>query len=89
MADHDPQFMAKMRSDEKEKDPMMQYIVDLTKLVRQRQREGYRVIVIGDINLNIMKDDRLVNTWKERMHGLGMINIQQAWWPKLHAKCYT
>ena len=83
------QFMAKMRSDEKEKDPMMQYIVDLTKLVRQRQREGYRVIVIGDINLNIMKDYRLMNTWKERMHGLGMINIQQAWWAKLHAKCYT
>ena len=57
---------------------MMQYIVDLTKPVRQRQRGGYRVIVIGDINLNIRKDDRLVNTWKERMHGLGMINIQKA-----------
>ena len=48
--------MRKMRSDEKEKDPMIQYIVDLSKLVRQRQREGFRVIVIGDLNLNMNKD---------------------------------
>ena len=82
-------YMAKMRSDEKEKDPMIQYIVDLTKLVRQRQREGFRVIVIGDLNLNIRKDEKPVNMWKERMQGLGMINMQQAWWPKLQAKCYT
>ena len=82
-------YMATMRSDEKEKDPMAQYIVDLTKLVRQRQREGFRVIVIGDLNLNIRKDKKTVNTWKERMQGLGMTNMQQAWWPKLQAKCYT
>ena len=82
-------YMATMRSDEKEKDPMLQYTVDLTKLVRQRQREGFRVIVIGDLNLNIRKDEKPVNMWKERMQGLGMINMQQVWWPKLQAKCYT
>ena len=55
--------MSSMAAHEKESDPMMQYIHDLRKLIRQRQKQGYRVIVVGDTNVNLHKDTTTTKAW--------------------------
>ena len=83
------QCMSLMAAHEKESDPMMQYIHDLSKLVRQRQKEGYRVIVMGDINVNLHNDKPATKKWKLCTEQTGMINVMQAWWPHLRHKFVT
>ena len=50
------QHMSLMAAHENEADPMLQCIHALSKLVRQRQKERYKVIVIGDIIVNLHND---------------------------------
>jgi hypothetical protein len=78
-----------MAAHEKESDPMMQYIHDLSKLIRQRQKQGYRVIVVGDTNVNLHKDTTTTKAWANSTEQSGMINVMQAWWPHLRHKFIT
>ena len=60
-----------------------------TDVVEQRQREGYRIILVGDTNINLHNDKEYTRKWIETMNNTGLINTMGTWLPKIKHDMYT
>ncbi|HIB78244.1 MAG TPA: endonuclease/exonuclease/phosphatase family protein, partial [Flavobacteriales bacterium] len=74
-------LMGEINREERESDPQQQYIKDITEHIREIQKKKYKVILMGDTNIN-WNADTLANTeWKNNMADRGMLNTIKTFWP--------
>jgi len=75
----------KLPKSEQCNDPKEQYIADMNDYIRTLQtstetEDGYEVILMGDINVNPLKDSKYSANWREKTAGNGLINTMDIWW---------
>ncbi len=76
-------LMEKLPPLERMKDPREQYQFDLQNHIQHLKGAGYEVILLGDTNINLLKDNTTITSWKDQMWQAGLHNILDAWWPQL------
>jgi hypothetical protein len=70
----------KLDKNERKANPAAQYIWDLGKFLEPYIRKGYKIILAGDTNINLNKDDTAQRDWKAMMMDLGLVNTMQEQW---------
>ena len=73
--------IAKLPKEEQCSDPKEQYIADINYYIRNLQIDNeYEIILMGDVNINPMKDNKYSANWREQMAGNALMNPMDIWW---------
>ena len=80
--------MQKIDPQVREKNPQYQYIKDLHAMITELGKK-YKIVIMGDTNINIQKDSLETKLWNDIMDDEGLRNSMNSWWPNRKHQCYT
>jgi hypothetical protein len=80
--------MQKIDPQDREKNPQYQYIKDLHAMITELGKK-YKIVIVGDTNINIQKDSLETKLWNGIMDDEGLRNSMNSWWPNRKHQCYT
>ena len=80
--------MQKIDPQVREKNPQYQYIKDLHAMITELGKK-YKIVIVGDSNINIQKDSLETKLWNGIMDDEGLRNSMNSWWPNRKHQCYT
>jgi len=75
------QAMEKIPTTQKQKNPKYQFIYDLGECIRKAKRQGYRVILMGDMNITLQQNKQEEKFLTETMGVYEMCNAHKTMWP--------
>jgi hypothetical protein len=80
--------MQKIDPQEREKNLQYQYIKYLHAIITELGKK-YKIVIVGDKNINIQKDSPETKLWNGTMDEEGLRNSINSWWLNRKHQCYT